>query len=110
MKITITRSDPLGGIPDTNQHGRVLSVEHASSWIETVTVLKKHGISNLLPHQLAEFHAESPGETITFQHREFINFVNSAASVNVNYVIDALAQHTAPGGPRQTNREAHHDI
>ena len=91
MNIIITRIDPLGGIPDQNQHGNVLSIENTLSWEETVGVLKKYGISSLQPQQLAEFHTESPDETITFQNREFLNFGDSAASVNVNYVIDVRA-------------------
>lgn len=88
MKITITRIDPLGGIPDPNQHGSLLSVDNADSWDGVVAVLRGFGIDKFQPQELADFHAESPEETITFQHMEFINAFNHAYSCNVNYVID----------------------
>ena len=87
MEIIISRIDPLGGIPDPDQHGEILSVDKIGSWDGAVAVLGRYGIDTLTPQQLADFHAESPAEDITFQHREFINAFTAAYSCNVHYII-----------------------
>lgn len=91
MNITITRIDTLGGIPDPNQHGTLLSADETDSWDGVISVLHRHGIDQFQTQQLADFHAEAPTETITFQHHEFINAGVAAYTCNVNYVIAVRA-------------------
>ena len=88
MNIIITRIDPLGGIPNPDVHGSIISTESCDSWDEVIAALKPRGVHELSAHHLSDFHAESPRETITFQHREFLDLGMAACTVNVNYVIE----------------------
>lgn len=87
-KILISRIDPMGGIPDPNLHGTELSSEIVGSWDDVIAILRRHGVNDLTAPQLAEFHAQSPAETITFQHREFVNQAGAAWLCNVHYILD----------------------
>jgi len=91
--ISITRIDPLAGIPDVdpNAPGRgILSIETCADWADVSAKLAARDIP-FTASQLSEFSAERPADTITFQHLEFLNAGVAAYTCNVNYVIDPRA-------------------
>lgn len=93
MKITITRIDPLAGIPDVDPNAPergILSVETCADWVDVSAKLAARGVP-LTASQLSEFSAERPADTITFQHREFLNAGVAAYACHVNYVINPSA-------------------
>lgn len=82
MKITVKRSDPMAGIPDSHAQG-VLSHEEFDSWNGVFDSLRKRNIPLTDAHE-AEFRAHPMTD---FQWPEFIQVAGSAYMCNVQYVV-----------------------
>lgn len=80
MTITITRTDPLAGIPDSRDGG-VLTVDTVDDWQHAFTFLRDYGVPITQEHE-AEFRAHSDTQ---FQRWEMVNAGVAVYLCNVNY-------------------------
>lgn len=87
MKITVQRTDPAMGMPDTHKPG-LLSHEDFDNWTAVFDSLRQRGIPLTAAHEV-EFRAHP---TTDFRWNEFIQVAASAYMCNVQYLVKVSAE------------------
>lgn len=87
MQITVTRIDPMAGIPDSHDPA-IITKQSFADWSGAFDHIRSFGV-NLLP--LHEEEIRSCPST-QFSNREFLNAGHTACEVNVMYDITTTTE------------------
>lgn len=92
MEITVTRIDPMAGIPDSHDPV-VITKQSFDDWPEAFDYIRSFGV-NLLPLHEEEIRNHPSTQ---FSNREFLNAGHTACAVSVMYDVTTTAEEQQNG-------------